>query len=223
MPFHPAGFILAISEKNVVSPGRWIREYDDVFAADEVLLWFRFLVWVFMRVSSCRFKFEFPSLIWVHDDLPCIDAASCCHAQRRGENVMVVYNGQGGCWLCSVTQCIRLRSHTWGWFCKSLNYWDVFLGDISFYLVLVFASSFSSRLYPDDRKCTDYCGMNMSTNMALKTRTRCYAFDQSVRKCNDSSVVNMLTKIAIYSRTESYLLLLLLCVKHHAHHNSKIF
>ena len=59
-------------------------------------------------------------------------------------------------------------------------FWDVFLGDISFYLVLEFVSSFSSRSYPPVRKCTDRCGMNMSTNMALKTRTWCYSFDQSL-------------------------------------------
>ena len=58
-------------------------------------------------------------------------------------------------------------------FCKALNYWDVFLGDISFYLALDVVSSFSSRSYPPVRKCTDYCAMNMSNNMALKTRTRC--------------------------------------------------
>ena len=62
-------------------------------------------------------------------------------------------------------------------FCKALNYWDVFLGDISFYLVLEVFSSFSSRSYPPVQKRTDHCGMNMSTNIALKTRTRCYSFE----------------------------------------------
>ena len=33
--------------------------------------------------------------------------------------------------------------------------------------------------------------MNTSTNMALKTQTRCYSFDHSVRKCNDSLVLYM--------------------------------
>ena len=76
----------------------------------------------------------------------------------------------------------------------------------------MFVSSFSSRLYPHFRKCTDYCGMNMSTNMALKPRTRCYAFDQYVRKCNDSLVINMITKITLHFRTEvSTVLPLLLC------------
>ena len=36
--------------------------------------------------------------------------------------------------------------------------------------------------------------MNMSTNMAFKTRTRFYSFDQYVRKCNDRLVVNMINK-----------------------------
>ena len=87
-----------------------------------------------------------------------------------------------------------LRVRAWGCFCKAFNYWDVFIGNISFYLVLEFVSSFSSRSYPSVRKCTDYCcGMNMSTNMALKTRTRCYSFDQSVRKGNDR-LLTFLTK-----------------------------
>ena len=30
--------------------------------------------------------------------------------------------------------------------------------------------------------------------MALKTRTRCYSFDQSVRKINDRLVLNMMNK-----------------------------
>ena len=115
----------------------------------------------------------------------------------------------------------RLWSHTWGWLCKALNYWDVFLGDISFHLVLELFSSFSSRSYPPVRNCTDYCGMNMSTNIALKTRTRCYSFDQYVRKCNDSLVVNMMNKNALYFRTEWYLLCYCCCVKHLAHRNSK--
>ena len=50
-----------------------------------------------------------------------------------------------------------------GMILQGINYWDVFLGDISFYLVLDFVWSFSSRSYPPVRKCTDYCGMNMST------------------------------------------------------------
>ena len=53
-------------------------------------------------------------------------------------------------------------------FCKALIFWDVFLGNISFYLVLEFISSFSSRSHPPVRKCTDYFGMNMTTNMASK-------------------------------------------------------
>ena len=89
-------------------------------------------------------------------------------------------------------------------------------------MVLDFVSSFSSRSYPPVRKCTDYCSMNMSTNMALKTRTRCYPFDQSLRKCNRSLVVNMMNKncIILPDRVISTVLLLL-CVKHHAHRNSK--
>ena len=80
---------------------------------------------------------------------------------------------------------------------RDRNYWDVFLGDISFYLVVEFVLSFSSRSYPSVRKCTDCSGMNMSTNMALKTRTRCYYFDQSVRKCNDHLVFIMMNKNGI--------------------------
>ena len=75
--------------------------------------------------------------------------------------------------------------------------------------------------YPPVRKCTDYCGMNMSTNIPLQTRTRCYSFDQYVRKCNDRLDVNMMNKIALYIRTEWYLLCYRCCVKHPAHRNSK--
>ena len=82
-------------------------------------------------------------------------------------------------------------------------------------------SSFSSRSYPPVRKCTDYCDMNKSTNIALKTRTRCYSLHQYVRKCNDSLVVNIMTKMVIYFRTEWYLLCYCCCVKHPAHRNSK--
>ena len=61
----------------------------------------------------------------------------------------------------------------------------------------------------------------MTTNIALKSRTRCYSFDQSVRKCNDGFVVNMITKIASCFRTEWYLLCYCCCVKHPAHRNIK--
>ena len=93
----------------------------------------------------------------------------------------------------------------------------------SFYLVLEFVSSFSSRSYPPVRKCTDYCGQNMSTNMALKPRTRCYSFDQSLRECNVSLAVNMMNKNCVIfpNRVICAAVLLLLCVKHHAHSNSK--
>ena len=88
-------------------------------------------------------------------------------------------------------------------------------------MVFEFVSSFSSsRSYPPVRKSTEYCGMNMTTNIALKSRTRCYSFDQSVRKCNDSFVVSMMTKIACF-RTEWYLLCYRCCVKHPAHRNMK--
>ena len=53
--------------------------------------------------------------------------------------------------------------------------------------------------------------MNMSTNIALKTRTRCYSFDQCLRKCNDSVVVNMMAKKSLYFRTEGYLLCYCCC------------
>ena len=68
--------------------------------------------------------------------------------------------------------------------------------------MLEFVSSFSTRSYPSVRKYTVYYGMNMSTNIALKTRTRCLSFDQSLRKCNDSLVVDMMNKIALYFRME---------------------
>ena len=56
--------------------------------------------------------------------------------------------------------------------------------------------------------------MNMRTNIALKTRTLCYSFDQYVRKCNDSLVLHMMAKKNILfpdrvvSTTGSVLLLL---------------
>ena len=98
---------------------------------------------------------------------------------------------------------------------------DVFLRDIAFYLISEAFSSFSSRSYPPVRKRTGHCGMNMSTNIALKTRTRCYSFDQNVRQCNDSLVVNKLAKKKLYFRTVWYLLCNCCCVKHPAHRNSK--
>ena len=78
-------------------------------------------------------------------------------------------------------------------------------------MVLELVSSFPSRSYPPVRTCTDYCGINMSTNMALKTRTRCYFFDQSVRKCNERLVVNIINKNGIIfpDRVVSTVLLLL--------------
>ena len=47
--------------------------------------------------------------------------------------------------------------------------------------------------------------------MALKTRTRCYSFDQSVRKCDGSLVVNMMNRnyIIFPDRVVSTVLLLL--------------
>ena len=64
--------------------------------------------------------------------------------------------------------------------------------------------------------------MNMSTNMALKTRTRCYSFDQSLRECNRSLSINMMNKnCVIFPDRVVSTVLLLLCVKHHAHRNSK--
>ena len=90
-------------------------------------------------------------------------------------------------------------------------------------MVLEFVSSFSSRSDPPVRKCTDYCGMNMSTNMAFKIRTRCYSFDQSFRKCDGSLVVNTMNKnyIVLPDRVISTAMFLLQCVKHLAHRNSK--
>ena len=56
-----------------------------------------------------------------------------------------------------------------------------------------------------------YCNMNMSTNMPLKTRTKCYSFDRSVRKCNDRLGLNMMNKncISFPDRVLSTVLLLL--------------
>ena len=88
-------------------------------------------------------------------------------------------------------------------------------------MVLEIFSSFSSRSYPPVRKCTDCCGMNMSTNIALKTRTRFYSFDQCLRKCNNSLVVNMMAKKSLYFRTGWYLLCYCCSEKHPAHRNSK--
>ena len=64
----------------------------------------------------------------------------------------------------------------------------------------------------------------MSTNMAFKTRTRCYSFDQSFRKCDGSLVVNMIKNYIVFPDRvipTAVLLLLLLCVNHHAHRDSK--
>ena len=79
-------------------------------------------------------------------------------------------------------------------------------------MVLEVFSSFSSRSYPSVRKRTDHCGMNMSTNIALKTRTWCYSFDQYVLKCNDRLDVNMINKnCIIFPDRVAYTVLLLLC------------
>ena len=52
----------------------------------------------------------------------------------------------------------------------------------------------------------------MSTNIALKTRTRCYSFDQYLRKCNDSVVVSMMNKnCIIFPDKVVSTVLLLLC------------
>ena len=73
-------------------------------------------------------------------------------------------------------------------------------------------SSFSSLSYPPVRECTNYCGMNRSTNIALQTRTRCYSFDQYVRKCNDRLDINTINKNCILSRDRVVsTMLLLLC------------
>ena len=61
-------------------------------------------------------------------------------------------------------------------------------------------------------KFTDNCGMNTFTNMALKTRTWCYSFDQYIRKCNDRLVVNMINKNCIvFPDSVASTVLLLLC------------
>ena len=86
---------------------------------------------------------------------------------------------------------------------------------------LSFVSSLSSRSYPPVRKCTDYCDMNMTTNMALKTRTRCYSFVQSVRKCNDRLGSHMTNKNCITFPDRVVSTASSCCVKHPAHRNSK--
>ena len=60
--------------------------------------------------------------------------------------------------------------------------------------------------------------MNMSTNTALKSRTRCYFFHQSLRECDGSlsTGINMMNKNCIIFpdrvvSTTSYFVLLLLC------------
>ena len=54
--------------------------------------------------------------------------------------------------------------------------------------------------------------MNMSTNIALKIRIRCYLFDQYARKCNDSLVVNMInTNGIIFPDRVVSTVLLVLC------------
>ena len=82
------------------------------------------------------------------------------------------------------------------------------LGQSPFYLVLEFVSSFYSRSYPSVRKSTDRFGINMSTNIVLKTQTRCYSFDQFFRKCNDRLVVNMMTQNGVTFPDKVVLLLL---------------
>ena len=65
--------------------------------------------------------------------------------------------------------------------------------------------------------------MNMSTNMALKTQTLRYSFDQSVQKCNDRLDVNMMNKNInrFPDRVVSTVLLLLLRETPCPHRNSK--
>ena len=54
--------------------------------------------------------------------------------------------------------------------------------------------------------------MNMCTNMAFKTRTRCYSFDQYVRKLNDRLVLTMINKNRIlFPDSVASTVLLLLC------------
>ena len=71
--------------------------------------------------------------------------------------------------------------------------------------------SFSGRSYHSGRKCTEYFGINMSTEIVLKIRTRCYFFDQSLRECNGSLSINMMNKNCIIfpDRVVSTVLLLL--------------
>ena len=59
--------------------------------------------------------------------------------------------------------------------------------------------------------------------MALKTRTRCYSCDQALRKCKGILVLIRSTKLHYISgQSDIYrVTVLLLCVKHHAHRNSK--
>ena len=84
-------------------------------------------------------------------------------------------------------------------------------GDSWFYLVLELVSSFSSSSYPSVRKYTDNFGINMSINMVLNTRRRCYSFDQSVRKRNYRLVVSMKT-INIITFPDTVVLLLLVYI-----------
>ena len=56
-----------------------------------------------------------------------------------------------------------------------------------------------------------YCGMNMSTNITSKTRTRCYSFDLFIRKCNDRLLVNMMKNCIIFPDRVVSTVFLLLC------------
>ena len=49
-------------------------------------------------------------------------------------------------------------------FVKTLNYWDVFLGESSFYLALEFVLSFSSRSCHSVGIYTKYFGMRVFTD-----------------------------------------------------------
>ena len=75
-------------------------------------------------------------------------------------------------------QSNRLRSHIprEGSVNKALNYWDVFLGESSFYFILECNLSFLGRSHQNIRKCNDRLDVNKipKTVLLLHLRTEWY-------------------------------------------------
>ena len=96
-------------------------------------------------------------------------------------------------------------------FFPALNYWDVFLGDISFYLVLEVFSSFSSRSYPPCPKTYRSLRYEYDYQHGIKNPNTVLLVRPNVRKCNERLAVNMINKkcITFPDRVASTVLLLL--------------